>query len=110
MAMPDVEARLARHNLTSLRMGTFCAEPVNEVVQTFAQRHLTPNYINCYWATEHGGIVWGRCHANADQPLRPDMRSWPLPWIDGEVMVEDERQLVEPAPPSGIVAPQHWLC
>ena len=110
MAMPNVEARLARHDLTSLRMGTFCAEPVNEVVQTFAQRHLTPNYINCYWATEHGGIVWGRCHANADQPLRPDTRSWPLPWIDGEVMVEDERQLVEPAPPSGIVAPQHWLC
>ena len=105
MAMPDVEARLARHDLTSLRMGTFCAEPVNEVVQTFAQRHLTPNYINCYWATEHGGIVWGRCHANADQPLRPDTRSWPLPWIDGEVMVEEERQLVKPAPPSGSVAP-----
>ena len=91
MATPDAEARLARHDLTSLRMGTFCAEPVNEVVQTFAQRHLTPNYINCYWATEHGGIVWGRCHANADQPLHPDTRSWPLPWIDGDVMVEDER-------------------
>jgi len=90
MATPDAEAQLARHDLTSLRMGTFCAEPVNEVVQSFAQRHLTSNYINCYWATEHGGVVWGRCHANADQPLRPDTRSWPLPWIDGEVMVEDE--------------------
>jgi hypothetical protein len=22
-----------------------------------------------------------------DQPLRPDTRSWPLPWIDGAVMV-----------------------
>ena len=47
MATPDAEAQLARHDLTSLRMGTFCAEPVNEVVQSFAQRHLTSNYINC---------------------------------------------------------------
>ena len=52
-------------------------------------RHLTPNYINSYWATEHGGIVWSRCHGNDDQPLQPDARCWPLPWIDAAVLVAD---------------------
>ena len=54
----------------TLRLGTFCAEPVNEAVHRFAAAHLTPNYINSYWATEHGGMVWSRCHGNADQPVR----------------------------------------
>jgi acrylyl-CoA reductase (NADPH)/3-hydroxypropionyl-CoA dehydratase/3-hydroxypropionyl-CoA synthetase len=75
---------LQLHDLTSLRLGTFCAEPVNQGVHEFAQAHLTPNYINSYWATEHGGIVWSKCHD--EQPLRPDTRSWPLPWILGDVM------------------------
>lgn len=59
------------------------------MVHDFAMRHLTPNYINSYWATEHGGIVWSRCHGNDDQPLQPDARSWPLPWIDAAVLVAD---------------------
>ena len=67
-----------------------CPSPqVNSVVHDFAMRHLTPNYINSYWATEHGGIVWSRCHGNDDQPLQPDARSWPLPWIDAAVLVAD---------------------
>ena len=78
---------LAEHSFESLRLGTFCAEPVNEAVHRFAMAHLTPKYINSYWATEHGGIVWSRCHGNIDQPLQPDTRSWPLPWIDDEVLV-----------------------
>ena len=53
----------------------------------FAMQTLTPNYINSYWATEHGGIVWSRCHGNEAQRLRADARSWPLPWIDGNVLV-----------------------
>ena len=81
-----LESQLASHDLSSLRLGTFCAEPVNEAVHRFACTHLTPNYINSYWATEHGGIVWSRTH---DQPgaIRPDACSWPLSWIDGEVML-----------------------
>ena len=39
---------------------------------------------------QHGGLVWSRCHGNVDQPLRPDTRSWPLPWIAGDVMLRDE--------------------
>jgi len=90
MASPDAETSLARHDLTRLRLGVFCAEPVNETVHRFAAANLTRNYINCYWATEHGGIVWGRCHdADGSQPLRPDARSWPLPWVDADVMIAE---------------------
>ena len=63
------------------------AEPVNEAVQVFAQRHMTPYYINSYWATEHGGIVWSRVFGDERLPLPPDTRSWPLPWIVGSAVV-----------------------
>ena len=89
MTRADAAGLLAAHDLSTLRLGSFCAEPVNEAVHRFAAVHLTPNYVNSYWATEHGGIVWSRCHANADQPRAPDTRTWPLPWIGGAVMVED---------------------
>ena len=46
MTRPHAEALLAQHSLATLRLGTFCAEPVNEAVHAFAQAHLTPNYIN----------------------------------------------------------------
>jgi acrylyl-CoA reductase (NADPH) / 3-hydroxypropionyl-CoA dehydratase / 3-hydroxypropionyl-CoA synthetase len=85
--MLSASASVSQHRLATLRLGTFCAEPVNEAVHRFAVTHLTPNYINSYWATEHGGIVWSRCHGNEDQPLLPDTRTWPLPWIDGNVLV-----------------------
>ena len=90
MTMPGGEAILQQHNLGTLRLGTFCAEPVNEAVHRFAMTHVTATYINSYWATEHGGIVWSRCHGHVDQPLQPDTRSWPLPWIAGEVLLRDE--------------------
>ena len=87
---PGFEHLLRQHDLSSLRLGTFCAEPLNESVHRFACARLTPNYINSYWATEHGGIVWSRLHGNAAQPLRPDTRSWPLSWIDAEVLVRTD--------------------
>ena len=91
MTMPgSASVALARHDLSSLRLGTFCAEPVNEAVHAFAMAHLTPYYINSYWATEHGGIVWSRLHGSESQLLRPDTRSWPLPWIDGAVLVRSQ--------------------
>ena len=87
MTIPESDVVVGSRDLSSLRVGTFCAEPVNGAVHAFAQRHLTPYYINSYWATEHGGLVWSRClHASAtQQPLLPDARTWPLPWIDGNV-------------------------
>ena len=90
MTMPHGDAALAQHDLSRLRLGTFCAEPVNAAVHAFAKARLTTNYINSYWATEHGGMVWSRCHGNADQPLRADTCSWPLPWIAGDVLLHSE--------------------
>jgi acrylyl-CoA reductase (NADPH)/3-hydroxypropionyl-CoA dehydratase/3-hydroxypropionyl-CoA synthetase len=87
MTMPGGEQALKAHDLSTLRIGTFCAEPVNEAVHQFAIANLTPTYINSYWATEHGGIVWSRCFGNDSQPVLPDTRTWPLPWIMGDVFV-----------------------
>ena len=86
MAMAsNIEDALTSHDLRSLRLGSFCAEPVTKAVHQFAAAHLTPYYINSYWATEHGGIVWSRCHDSPLQ-LRADTRTWPLPWIHGDVV------------------------
>ena len=41
-------------------MATFCAEPVSRAVQEFACARVTPAFINSYWATEHGGMVFSR--------------------------------------------------
>merc|ERR1719221_1354241 len=51
---------------------------------------ICPNYINSYWATEHGGIAWSRCYNNENQVLKADAHSWPLPWIDADVYTFDE--------------------
>lgn len=71
-----------------LRVATFCAEPVSEAVHAFAMDTICSNYINSYWATEHGCIAWSRCHTDP-RPLEPDARSWPLPWIRADVLVFD---------------------
>ena len=86
MAKPGAEVFLQHHDLSSLRLGTFCAEPVNEAVHSFAVAHVTPCFIVSYWATEHGGIIWSRCHGNANQPARIT-GAWPLPWISGDVCI-----------------------
>jgi acrylyl-CoA reductase (NADPH)/3-hydroxypropionyl-CoA dehydratase/3-hydroxypropionyl-CoA synthetase len=84
------------YDLSSLRVATFCAEPASPSVQAFGMAEITANYINSYWATEHGGIVWTHFFGNADFPLRPDAHTWPLPWIGGDVWIEDADA---PAPP-----------
>ena len=33
-------------------------------------------------------MVWSRCLGNIDQPVRADARTWPLPWIEGDVMIQ----------------------
>ncbi len=73
-------------DMSGLRVATFCAEPVSPAVQQFGMDRVCDRYINSYWATEHGGIVfsapWGDFKA-----LAADARTWPLPWIDAEVRV-----------------------
>jgi acrylyl-CoA reductase (NADPH)/3-hydroxypropionyl-CoA dehydratase/3-hydroxypropionyl-CoA synthetase len=77
------------YSLDSLRVATFCAEPTSPVVQQFGMALVTPWYINSYWATEHGGIVWTHMYGNADFPLRADAHTYPLPWVMGDVWVAD---------------------
>ncbi len=89
MADPANLADLRRHDLSKLRVATFCAEPTSPAVQAFAMAEVTPWYINSYWATEHGGIAFTHMFGNADFPLRPDAHCWALPWVVGDVFVED---------------------
>ncbi len=90
MSDPANLAELERYDMSGLRVATFCAEPVSPSVQAFGMEHVTPRYINSYWATEHGGIAWTHMFGNDDFPLRPDAHAYPLPWIVGDVWVEDE--------------------
>ena len=45
MTLPEASAMLREYDLKMLRLGTFCAEPVNDSVHRFAVENLTPNYI-----------------------------------------------------------------
>ncbi|MDA9950554.1 AMP-binding protein [Luminiphilus sp.] len=67
MTDPASAREMADFDMSSLRAGTFCAEPVSPAVQQFAMDNICKHYINSYWATEHGGIVfscpWGGLQA-----------------------------------------------
>ncbi|MFQ6019165.1 MAG: AMP-binding protein, partial [Dehalococcoidia bacterium] len=89
MSNPQNKADVEQYNMGSLRVATFCAEPVSPAVQQFGMELMCPQYINSYWATEHGGIVWTHFYGNDDFPLRPDAHTYPLPWIFGDVWLED---------------------
>jgi acrylyl-CoA reductase (NADPH)/3-hydroxypropionyl-CoA dehydratase/3-hydroxypropionyl-CoA synthetase len=69
----------------TLRAATFCAEPVSPSIQQFGMELLTPQYLNSYWATEHGGIVLTHFYGNDDFPLRADAHTFPLPWVFADV-------------------------
>jgi len=89
MTDPQSALDVRAYSRDSLRVATFCAEPTSPVVQQFGMELVTPWYINSYWATEHGGIVWTHLFGNADFPLRADAHTYPLPWIIGDVWVPD---------------------
>ncbi len=74
----------------SLRVATFCAEPVSPAVQRFGMAEVCEWYINSYWATEHGGIVWTHFFGNEDFGLRPDAHTYPCPWVFGDVWRKEE--------------------
>ncbi|MEM1053400.1 MAG: AMP-binding protein [Pseudomonadota bacterium] len=94
MQNPENLKDIQRYDLSSLKVATFCAEPVSPAVQAFAMEHITHRYINSYWATEHGGMVWSHFAGadggqSGDFPLEPDAHTYPLPWIMGDVWLED---------------------
>jgi acrylyl-CoA reductase (NADPH) / 3-hydroxypropionyl-CoA dehydratase / 3-hydroxypropionyl-CoA synthetase len=90
MTDPQHSADVRQYRLDSLRVATFCAEPVSPAVQQFGMELMTPQYINSYWATEHGGIVWTHFYGNAAYPLRPDAHTYPLPWVLGDVWIAQD--------------------
>jgi acrylyl-CoA reductase (NADPH)/3-hydroxypropionyl-CoA dehydratase/3-hydroxypropionyl-CoA synthetase len=98
MSDPANLADLQRYDMGSLRVATFCAEPTSPSVQAFGMAHVTPQYINSYWATEHGGIAWTHFYGSRDFPLQADAHAFALPWIVGDVWVEDEAAAPSDAP------------
>ena len=98
MSDPSNVADLERYDMGGLRVATFCAEPTSPSVQSFGMQHVVPHYINSYWATEHGGIAWTHFYGNADFPLKPDAHAFPLPWIVGDVWVEEADAVAEATP------------
>ena len=88
MTDPASTRDMAAFDMSSLRAGTFCAEPVSPAVQQFAMENICSHYINSYWATEHGGIVFS-CHSGGYKDLQPDAKTWALPWIQAQVRVAE---------------------
>jgi acrylyl-CoA reductase (NADPH)/3-hydroxypropionyl-CoA dehydratase/3-hydroxypropionyl-CoA synthetase len=86
MTDPASTTDMAAFDMSGLKAATFCAEPVSPAVQQFAMDRVCPRYLNSYWATEHGGIVFS-CPWGDIKPLAADAKTWPLPWIAAEVRV-----------------------
>ena len=89
MTDPASTDDMSAYDMGSLRAATFCAEPVSPAVQQFAMEKVCEHYINSYWATEHGGMVFS-CPWGGLKPLAADAKTWPLPWIDAEVRITEE--------------------
>ncbi|MEJ2541357.1 MAG: AMP-binding protein, partial [Gemmatimonadota bacterium] len=89
MTDPASTEDMTAHDMSGLKVATFCAEPVSPAVQHFAMETVCRRYINSYWATEHGGIVFS-CPWGTEPELEADARTWPLPWIQAEVRVAIE--------------------
>ncbi|MBC8043224.1 MAG: AMP-binding protein [Rhizobacter sp.] len=104
MSNPQNAKEIEQYSMQSLRVATFCAEPCSPTVQAYAMNLMTPHYINSYWATEHGGMVWTHFYGNQDFPLRPDTHTYPLPWVFGDVWLpqgadKNDRQIFRSAEP-----------
>lgn len=94
-------AELERLDLAStLRLATFCAEPVSADVQLWASKVICSRFINSYWGTEHGGIV---LTCPEEREFRPDTKCWPVPWVKFALRRREESDLgditiIEPYP------------
>ncbi|MEM1232012.1 MAG: AMP-binding protein, partial [Pseudomonadota bacterium] len=89
MTDPASTADMAAHDMSGLKAATFCAEPVSPSVQEFAMAQVCERYINSYWATEHGGMVFS-CPWGDFKPLAPDAKTWAMPWVDAQVRIAEE--------------------
>lgn len=89
MTDPASTREMSSYDMSSLKTATFCAEPVSPAVQQFAMENICKRYINSYWATEHGGIVFS-CPNGDYKDLKADAKTWALPWVQAEVRVSED--------------------
>ena len=85
-----------------LRVATFCAEPVNGVVHEFAAKHICRRYLNSYWGTEHGGVVWSIL-VDDERGSETDAHTKCLPWIKGGVCDVSTGQIIAPEQQGDVV-------
>ncbi|WP_040481871.1 AMP-binding protein [Luminiphilus syltensis] len=89
MTDPASVEDMSAYDMSGVKVATFCAEPVSPAVQQFGMEKICDHYINSYWATEHGGMVFS-CPWGDLKDLQPDAKTWPLPWIQAEVRIATE--------------------
>jgi len=89
MTDPSSLDDMTAFDMSGLKVATFCAEPVSPAVQAFGMERVCERYVNSYWATEHGGIIFSAALGEIGD-VEPDARTWPLPWIECEVRVAEE--------------------
>lgn len=80
-------AWLQRQSLhEQLRVAASCGEPLSPAMHKLGMATLTPNYINSYWASEHGCIIMGSSsYGNVDQKVRGDSAMFAMPWVNAAV-------------------------
>lgn len=86
MTDPASTEDMGAYAMDSVKAATFCAEPVSPAVQQFGMDRICDHYINSYWATEHGGMVFSYPFGS-EKTLQADAKTWPLPWIQAEVRI-----------------------
>ncbi|EAQ97751.1 AMP-binding protein [Congregibacter litoralis] len=89
MTDPASVEDMSTYDMSGVKVATFCAEPVSPAVQQFGMDRICDHYINSYWATEHGGMVFS-CPWGGFNDLQADAKTWPLPWIQAEVRIAED--------------------
>ncbi len=109
MLDPQSVEDIRKYDRSSLRAATFCAEPTSPTVQEFGMREVTPWYANSYWATEHGGIAWTHFFGNSEFGLEANAHAFPLPWIFGDVWLDDGGETTSSSPARHRAPPVAYL-
>jgi len=105
MTDPSNAAKVDAIDTSTLRCATFCAEPVSVEVHKYSHDHITDKFINSYWATEHGSMVFSRDVAAPNGltrrgVIKPDARTWPLPWVSAALDSESSDVVIAGPYPS----------
>ena len=74
-----------------LRVAASCGEPLSPAMHKLGMAVLCPNYINSYWASEHGAILASASFGNAE-PVTGNAEMFALPWVNAAVWLPGGRQ------------------